>query len=324
MFGFFWLSGGAFLGWSLGANTASTVFGTGVSTHAVKFRTAVICICIFVILGSFLQGVGGIRTLQNLSAGGNIESAFTIVFATAITVAAMTVLKLPVSASQGVVGAIIGMSLALGHNPEWYKLPKILLCWFGTPVGAIILSAGFYWALGGLWDRLNDRYSIEVLDAILSVGLIVVGSYGAYALGANNIANVVGVFAGFKPFNEIDVRWLAAIGALSVCLGVITYGKRVMYTVGENLVPLAPFTAFISVLSQAATVHIFAMVGVPVSIAQAIVGSVLGIGLVKGMQSVNTRTMLNILVAWISTPIVAGLMSFAIYRYVFVLIFHAK
>lgn len=317
-----WLAGGAFLGWSLGANTASTVFGTAVSTNAVRFRTAAFCICVFAVLGAYLQGAGGIRTLQGLSGGGTIQSAFTIVFATALTVTAMTVLRLPVSASQGVVGAIIGMSIALGHKPGWDKMPKIVMCWVGTPVGAILASAVLYWALGYVWDYLDQRLPLDVSDMILSIAMIAVGSYGAYALGANNIANVVGVFAGFEPFKSWDVRALSALGALSINLGVLTYGKRVMYTVGENLVPLEPFTAFISVLAQALTVHVYAMVGVPVSIAQAIVGSVLGIGLVKGVQSVNTRTLISIVIAWVSTPLAAGVVSYLMYKLIFVAIFH--
>lgn len=317
-----WLSGGAFLGWSLGANTASTVFGTAVSTNIIRFRTAAICICIFVVIGAFLQGASGIRTLQSLSVGQNIQAAFTIVFTAALTVAAMTVIRLPVSASHAIVGSIIGMSLALGQTPAWDKLPKIVICWIGAPTGAVIASFILYRVVGSLWDYLNERVSLEIMDSILVIGTVVVGSYGAYALGANNIANVVGVFASFAPFKSWDVRWLATLGALSICLGVVTYGKRVMYTVGENLVQLEPFTAFISVLSQALTVHVFAMVGVPVSIAQAIVGSVLGIGLVKGVQAVNTGALMNIFAAWLATPIMAGLLSYGFYKVVFILILH--
>lgn len=319
-----WLGGGAFLGWSLGANDASNVFGTAVATRVIRFRAAAFCLCVFVVLGAFLQGNEGIETLKNLSTSENIQSAFTASFAAAFTVTIMTVLSLPVSTSQAVVGAIIGISLAVGQTPNWGALPKILICWVGTPAGALILSAFFYLTLGKLWDRLVDRMGLDVSDKILFLSLLAAGCYGSYAMGANNIANVVGVFAPFHPFDTIPVNMLGAIGALSVCVGVFTYGKRVMMTVGNELVPLEPFTAFIAVLSESVTVHIYAMVGVPVSTSQAIVGAVLGIGIIKGMQSVNTRVLLHIVIGWLSTPLVAGIVAFAMFKLVFVLMFPIK
>ena len=321
MFSWAWLSGGAFLGWSLGANDASNVFGTAVASRAIRFRTAAFYLCVFVVLGAFLQGNEGIHTLKSLSTGDTIQAAFTTVFTAALTVAAMTVLKLPVSTSQAVVGSIIGISLALGHAPNWSALPKIVICWIGTPLGAMIISILFYWSIGRLWDWLTGRVGLEHLDTALTWGMIIAGSYGAYALGANNIANVVGVFAPFAPFNTLSVQWLGAIGAAAVCVGVVTYSKRVMYTVGSGLVPLEPFTAFIAVLAEAVTVHIYAMVGVPVSTSQAIVGAVLGIGIIKGMQSVNTRVLINIVIGWLSTPLVAGVVAFLFYKLVFVMLF---
>lgn len=316
-----WLLGGAFLGWALGANDASNVFGTAVGARAVRFRTAAIYLCIFVTLGAFLQGSEGIHTLGSLSTGVTIQSAFTTAFTAALSVAALTVLKLPVSTSQAVVGAIIGISLALGDRPNWGSLPKIMLCWVGTPVGAMIISVILYLVLGRIWDWTTDRVGLHVIDSLESGGLIVAGAYGAYALGANNIANVVGVFAPLAPFNNMDPRVLAALGAAAVCLGVVTYSKRVMFTVGQNLVPLEPFTAFIAVLAHAVTVHIYAMVGVPVSTSQAIVGAVLGIGLIKGVQSVNTKVLLKIVIGWVSTPISSGIVAFVFYKIVFGWIF---
>ena len=316
-----WLLGGAFLGWSLGANDASNVFGTAVGTRAVRFRTASFYLCVFVVLGAFLQGTQGIHTLSSLSTGETIQSAFTTAFTAALSVAVLTFLKLPVSTSQAVVGAIIGISFALGHRPNWGDLPKILLCWIGTPVGALIISIVFYIVIGRFWDWLTDRVGLHMIDGMLKNGLLVAGAYGSYALGANNIANVVGVFAPFEPFKSLGPQWLGVIGAGAVCLGVVTYSRHVMFTVGQDLVPLEPFTAFIAVLAHAVTVHIYAMVGVPVSTSQAIVGAVLGIGLIKGMQSVNSKVLIRIVVGWISTPISAGIVAFVFYKIVFGVLF---
>jgi PiT family inorganic phosphate transporter len=86
-----------------------------------------------------------------------------------------------------------------------------------------------------------------------------------------------------------------------------------METVGKKLVRLDPFSAFIVVLSLAVTMHVYTVIGVPVSSSQAVIGSVLGIGLVKGVNTVSARTLRNILSGWFLTPIVSCIFSVAIY-----------
>ena len=65
-------------------------------------------------------------------------------------------------------------------------------------------------------------------------------------------------------------------------------------------------------LAQAITVHIYTFIGVPVSTSQAVIGAVLGVGIVKGISTVSGRTLVNILVAWLLTPAVAGFIATAL------------
>jgi PiT family inorganic phosphate transporter len=152
----------------------------------------------------------------------------------------------------------------------------------------------------------KTKINLLLLNRLTTWGLLLSGAYGAYALGANNVANVTGVFAGA---GLITVRWATIIGGVSIAIGAVTYSKRVMLTVGGGLVKLDAFSAFVAVLSEAITVHIYAEVGVPVSTSQAIVGAVLGIGIAVGARSVNNRTLINIVLGWISTPIIAGIVA---------------
>lgn len=309
-----WFFGSLFLGWALGANDASNVFGTAVGTRSVRFATAAICICIFCTMGAVIQGSSGIESLSCIATQ-NVRTAFVISFSAALVVAFMTVVRLPVSTSQAVVGAIIGVGYASGQNVDLSGLSRLVACWVGTPIGAMIVSSVAYMGFGRIWNRfVHGR--IELTDKLLQYGLIVAGSYGAYALGANNVANVVGVFAGIEGF-ELSSRAWALIGAASICSGVVTFGRRVMTTVGENLVPLQSFCAFIVIVAEAITVHIFAIIGAPVSTSQAVVGAVLGIGLVKGMQSVNTRVLIGIGIGWVSTPLLAAIVSYILYAWMF-------
>ena len=86
-----------------------------------------------------------------------------------------------------------------------------------------------------------------------------------------------------------------------------------METVGTKLVRLDPFSALIVVMAEAITVHIYTLVGVPVSTSQALIGAVLGVGLVKGINTVSKQTLTGILFAWFLTPTIACFISVSLY-----------
>jgi inorganic phosphate transporter, PiT family len=136
--------------------------------------------------------------------------------------------------------------------------------------------------------------------------LIITGCYGAYALGANNVANVTAVFV---QAGALSVNQAAWFGGIAIALGVISYSKPVMLTVGKGIAKLDSFTSFIAVLSLSVTVYIYALIGVPVSTTQAIVGAVLGIGFIKGTQIINFKTLKSIGIGWISTPLLAAVIA---------------
>ena len=294
------------MGWSLGANDSANIFGTAVFSRMVKFKTALFWLCTFIIIGSMLQGAAGMHTLSGLVKQ-NLNTAFITALAAALTVTVMTYLNLPVSTSQAMVGAIIGIGVVAGHV-DLSKLPKVFACWVGTPVGCVIATIILYPLLSMLLEKM--KLNIFQQDSFLRVGLIVVGCYGAYSLGANNVANVTGIYI---ETGVLNMPQALIIGSVSICLGAITYSKRVMQTVGEKLVKLDPFSAFIAVLSMSIILNIYAIIGVPVSSSQAIVGGVLGIGFVKGVKTINLKTLMNIVIGWLTTPLVAMIVSMAMY-----------
>lgn len=299
------LLGGIFLGWSLGANDASNVFGVAVSSRMVKFWIAAFLGATFVLLGALFEGQSGIETLKGLTHM-DLHQAVVCSVGAAVTVTVMTIASFPVSASQAVVGAIVGIGL-LNRQVNLAGLEKVVLCWFGTPLGGLVFAVIVYKVLGFFYNRV--RINLLQTDALLRFALILAGSYGAYALGANNVANVTAVFVGA---GMLDVFSAALIGGLSIGLGVVTFSRGVMETVGRRLVRVDAFSALVVVLAEAITVHLYTFVGVPVSTSQAVVGAVLGIGIIRGISSVSRRTLFNVLLAWIMTPALAALLAMAI------------
>jgi inorganic phosphate transporter, PiT family len=305
-----------FLGWSLGANGSATCFGTAVSSGMVRWRTAAILIAMFVLLGALLEGEAGLHTLGALSRQ-DLHTAFCITLAAAITVAAMTALGLPVSISQIVVGAILGAGVARGtaHGSalgtiNLAGLKTIVLCWLGTPVVAAVLAMLLYPLLARLVR--SSRLHFITYDALMRALLVAAGIYSAYAFGANNVANITGVLHEAGAFGGgTRATWLAlALGGIAIGGGALTYSRKVMMTVGSGILPLDAFSAFVVVLAEAATVHLYARLGVPVSLTQATVGAVFGIGLLHGLRTVSGSTLLWILAGWLLTPVAGGVVAF--------------
>ena len=326
------LSSGLFLGWSLGANDAANVFGTAVGTRMVRFATAAAICSVFVILGAVVSGGGAAHTLGKLGAINIMPGAFMVALAAALTVYLMTKASLPVSTTQAIVGAIVGWNLFSESLTDTGTLITLVTTWVICPVLAAVIAAGLYRAVTGALRAA--KLHLLRLDAYTRAGLILAGAFGAYSLGANNIANVMGVFVPVSPFTAFRVGDLFAIssaqqlfllGGIAIAVGVFTYSKRVMLTVGRDLAPLSPVAAFVVVVSHSIVLFLFASQGlehllargglptiplVPVSSSQAVIGAIIGIGLMKGGRGINYRLLGGIAVGWAATPVIAGVTCF--------------
>ncbi len=296
---------GAFLGWSLGSNDAANVFGTGVATNLVRYRTAVILIAVFVILGAALEGPKCMATLGELSTI-RPELAFISALAAGLTLFLMSMLSLPVSSSQAIVGALLALGM-LNGSANYSVLIKIVLCWVLTPISGAVLGVGLYlilrWLLRPLLNNIRWR------TPVLRTAVIVAGCYGAYSLGGNNVANVSGVYVSAR---QLTASSASLLGGIAIALGVLTYSKNVMVTLGKGIFALDAYSAFISVLALALSSHIFTQIGVPVSGTQAIIGAIVGIGMLKDMRGISRKMIGQISLAWIGTPIVAGVACYAL------------
>ncbi|MFQ5868238.1 MAG: inorganic phosphate transporter [bacterium] len=298
------LLSGIYLGWSLGANDAANVFGPGVTSGLVSYRLAVILTAIFVILGAVIEGTKCMGTVGYFTS----LTLFTALLATlsaAATVTLMTYLKLPVSTSQAILGAIVGIAIM---EEGWRGLPmdkltKVVLAWIFTPLGALAISFLLFMGLGYLVNRIRG---LAIFTDLMRIGILGIGCFGAYALGSNNVANTTGAFVGAGLISPIKG---ALIGSISIGVGAITYSREVMMSVGRRISPLDPFSALVVVLAAAITVYLYTQIGVPVSTSQAVVGAVAAVGLAKGIRTVNRKMLFFVLLGWISTPLVSASLS---------------
>ena len=328
----FFLTSGLFLGWSLGANDAANVFGTAVGSRMIRFTTAAVICSVFVVLGAVISGAGTTHTLGKLGLVSALAGSFMVALSAALSVYAMTRFGLPVSTVQAIVGSIIGWNLFSGAPTDIDTLTEIVATWIVCPV----LAAAFSVPLFVLTTRLMGAARLHLVrsDAYIRLALILAAAFGAYSLGANNIANVMGVFVSTSPFTDFNLfgmttvssaQQLFLIGAIAIAVGVFTYSGKVVQTVGTGLLKLTPVAAWAVVMAHSLVLFLFASQGlehflaahglptiplVPVSSSQAVVGAVLGIGLLKGGRGIRWRVLGGIGAGWMATPVLAGIICF--------------
>lgn len=327
----FFLSSGLFLGWSLGANDSSNIFGTAVGTKMLKFQTAAAIASVSVILGAVLGGAGTAETLNELGAVNALAGSFMVALSAALTVYWMAKTGLTASTSQAIVGGIIGWNIYCGQETDVSVLFKIVSGWVICPLLSGLAAILLYF----LFSYLIKHLHIHLLkqDSYTRIGLVVTGALCMYALGANNMANVMGVFVDSSPFQTVSwgsfhlnkEQMLFLLGGLAVSAGIFTYSKKVMMTVGNNLMKMTPMIALIVVIAQALVLFLFSSVSlrtflhslnlpafplVPVSSTQAVIGAILGIGLLKGGRGIDWSITGRIILGWFTTPLLTMAICF--------------
>ena len=316
----------------MGANDAANCVGTSVGSRILSMRRAMFLLAFFVILGAALEGhrvmttVGrGIVLFENaaLQIGDTPFTfvpwaAFASILAAAIWVTAATYFALPVSCSHSIVGGVMGAGFALmlldspalataGVAVDFTKSFQIVLSWLLTPLAAMAFA---YLTFHIARRCLRRVKSVTLLNTIYSVMVVAVGSYMTYSFGANDVGSVAGAVLAANP--GFDTRMLALFAGVAITSGAITYGHKVINTIGKRITALAPATAFAAQLGAALTVHIFIQFGIPVSTSHAVVGGVIGTGLVKGTSAVSRRGIKWIPLIWVLTPLVVVGISFVL------------
>lgn len=339
------LAAGLFMGWSLGTNDAANAFGTAVATKVVSYRTAVIIIAIMVVLGAFIGGENNITSVAKLATSNKVTfdqpeieaavageylgdlklkaalKAFIIFTAAGLTVFLMSYLKFPVSANQSITGAIIGWGLCYADYSDpavqavnLPQLGKFASTWLINPVGAGIISFVLVWLTARFLEKRIT--ALKSYDKVLKLGYLVAGAYSSFSIGLNSSANVTALYydqfqMGANLLNNAQIT--ALIGGIAIAVGVLTYSRKVMETVGDSIAKLTQIEGFVVIIATATTIVLMGtLMGIPVSTSQAVVGAVVGAGLTRGVKNVNFGVFKNIAIAWVSSPLVAGVLTYIV------------
>ena len=220
-----------------------------------------------------------------------------------------TFYRIPTSTSQAIVGGVVGIGLTLGAEIDQSKFISIVESWVICPIMVMVLAFTLMHILNLILRKFESRTFL--MQHAMGRLAILSACYTAYALGANHAGTAVGPIANLGIFHPII---LLSIGGVSIALGAATYGRKVADTVGKGITPLDIPSAFVAQISSAFGMHFFSVIGMPVSTSSAIVGAVVGVGLVKGAKAISKRTITVIFLGWFLTPTFAAAASFVLYK----------
>ena len=332
------LAAACYVGWNIGANDAANCIGTTVGAQIISYRKAALLMSVFVILGGTLQGHHVMQTVgkgivitdvatyeehnstavpedfERYFADGRLPDLAILValVSAGLFVTLATFTSTPVSTSQAIVGGVAGVGVGLvGAQPEYFQLGvmlKILGAWVISPVLTMFLAFVIYLLLGFALRRARAVFWSNVM----AIAVLVSAAYVSYSLGANDVGNAIGPLLNRFPDKGPH---LAALGGIAMAVGALTFGQRVTDTVGKSITPLDYAGALSAQLAAGFGVHMFSILGIPVSTSQAIVGGVIGVGITKGAQAVSSRKIAQIFLGWVVTPTCAAIFAALLYRF---------
>ena len=308
---------GAYVGWNIGANDAGNCVGTTVGAGLLSYRKAVLLVSVFAVSGAILQGGRVMETLGKgiVSAELTVTAVVIALLCSGLFVTAATLLRLPVSTSQVIVGGVAGVGLAVGADLNFGTITSIVEIWVICPILTAFTAIAILWISKAFLRRFSSNSFWQRLPHVL---LLLSACYLAFSLGANHVGTAMGPITNLNL--GIPPLWISVLGGLAMASGTITFGRRVTATVGGGIAPLDPVSAYSAQLAAALAVHFFSLFGIPVSTSQAVVGAVIGVGILQGVRTVRKKKLFGIAAGWVATPTAACIFSFSFYKLVLAII----
>jgi len=173
------------------------------------------------------------------------------------------------------------------------------------------------------WRQLANSQIEPKIQGLFAKFQVLSACFVAFAHGSNDVGNAIAPLAvisyinqyGRVPSDELTIPlWILVLGAMGIVAGLAVWGKKVIATIGENIISLEPSSGFSAELATAITILLASYLGLPVSTSHALVGGVVGIGLVQNIKSIKFSTIQNIAAAWLITVPISAALSATIFK----------
>lgn len=160
------------------------------------------------------------------------------------------------------------------------------------------------------------------VEKVFSVLMVVTACAMAFAHGSNDVANAIGPLAAVvnivQSNGEITQKsalpvWILLLGGGGIVIGLVTYGHKVIATIGTGITELTPSRGFAATLAAATTVVLASGIGLPISTTHTLVGAILGVGLARGIAALDLNVVRTIFMSWVITLPAGAILSILFY-----------
>ena len=219
----------------------------------------------------------------------------------------------------GIFGTIVLPTIVSLPAFNFISLPQqtVSLC-----LGFIAISSISFYS----WQQLDKAVILKtqktIVETIMAKFQVLSACFVAFAHGSNDVGNAIAPLAviiyiannNAVPLNELNIpNWILILGGLGIVAGLAIQGKNVIATVGENIISLVPSSGFCAEIATATTILLASRIGLPVSTSHALVGGVIGIGLIAKDKKVSWHTVQSVVLAWVITLPAAAVLGAIIF-----------
>ena len=295
------------IAFGIGSNDTSNALGICIGCGVITLRRALIVFGCFVLIGILVQGQKVMETV-----GKDLVEVNIPILSISLSVAAFLIIisnwkRLPLSTHQVIIGSLTGSAVASGAAVNFTAMLEIVVSWIVSPLVAFFTSMLLYKAM----EKTISKLSLFRIERILRTLLLFSGILIAYNTGANELATILGpvIHSGL-----IEQLRASLVGSLFVFLGAVILSHRVIETIGKGITTLDPYSGFAAQFGAGMCVLFFTSLGMPISTTYCIIGSISGVGMSKGMETVKFGLIRKIMANWVLAPSLAFFISFLIMR----------
>ena len=220
-----------------------------------------------------------------------------------------------IGATAFLISASFLLKTPLSKNFEITNVQALLI----SLIVAVVISIIGIFLLRKIQAKKEEDYS--TVENIFRKLQVITSCYVAFSIGANDVANAIGPVAGIIPIAETGELnftapipvWLLALGGVGIAIGALTWGRKVMKTVGTRITSLTNTRGFSVDFGAATTVLVASKLGMPVSTSHTVVGAVIGVGLARGLEAVDLSVIKKIILSWLLTLPIAAVTCIGIF-----------
>jgi len=308
-----------------GWTDAPNAIATCVVTRCMSARAAIIMAAVFNFLGVYVMTLLSPKVAQTITKmvdfGTNPEQAIialsAAMFAIVTWASAAFVFGIPTSESHALIAGLTGSAIALHgsfdavNGGEWVKVL------YGIGI-SVTLGFGLGWVVCKLVTILFHNVERRKTEPVFKYAQIAGAAYSAFMHGAQDGQKFMGIIIlclFMSQGNEIPAGmspapWIMVLCAVIMGLGTAIGGKKIIKSVGMDMVKLEKYQGFSADLAASSSLLLCSLLSLPVSTTHAKTTAIMGVGAVRSVKAINFGVVKEMCLTWVLTFPGCGLIGF--------------